>query len=128
MLSEKEAQLFFSNYDERVCKLAFHLRKMLLTNLPGITEQIDLPAKMMAYCYGQKYRDMICAVFPSKKGLKISFNRVVEIPDPDKMLEGKGKIIRYVVIHTKEQIQSSQLKKILSVALNVYREMLKEKI
>jgi hypothetical protein len=118
---------FLSQYDEKIIKNALLLRKILLKNLPGIIEQIDLPAKMIAYCYGQKYADLICVLIPSKKGSKLGFNRGIELDDPFKLLEGTGKISRYVQIKSGEQIISSPLKKLLADALNVYKQKIQKK-
>jgi len=126
MTTKESIDNFFSLYDETVLKNALVLREVLLKNLPGITEQIDLPAKMVAYCYGQKYVDLICVLIPSKKGLKLGFNRGIELDDPDKLLEGTGKNSRYVQIKSSEQITSSSIKKLLADALSVYRQKLQK--
>ena len=113
---------FLSNYSDEVRTNAQKLREMLLSTLPDIIEQVDLPAKMIAYCYGQKYSDMICVVIPSKKGLKLGFSRGVELPDPDKLLEGTGKISRYVVITSEKQIKSAAIKKLVINAFELYSQ------
>ena len=113
---------FLSTYTPEVVSLALALRTSLLKQLPDITEQLDLPAKMVAYCYGQKYNEMICVIIPSKKGLKLGFFKGTELPDPTGMLEGTGKISRYVQIKSEEQIHSHLLKDLLSAALNAYRK------
>ena len=113
---------FLSQYDEEICKRALELRKLLLQNLPGITEQLDVPAKMIAYCYGQKYADLICVIIPSKKGLKLGFNKGPELPDPDKMLEGTGKTSRYVVISSDEIIKSKSLKALINESFKAYKQ------
>jgi len=113
---------FLSNYSDEVRTNAQKLREMLLSALPDIIEQVDLPAKMIAYCYGQKYSDMICVVIPSKKGLKLGFSRGVELPDPDKLLEGTGKISRYVVITSEKQIKSAAIKKLVINAFELYSQ------
>jgi hypothetical protein len=77
---------------------------------------------MIAYCYGQKYADLICVIIPSKKGLKLGFNRGVEIDDPENLLKGSGKISRYVQIKSSEQIASVSLKKLLASALKIYKQ------
>jgi hypothetical protein len=124
MATKNSIDNFLSHYDERVSQSACLLREVLLKNLPDIIEQIDLPAKMIAYCYGQKYVDLICVLIPSKKGLKLGFNRGIELHDPGKLLEGSGKISRYVQIKSIEQITSSALKKLLANALNIYKQKL----
>lgn len=113
---------FLSRYSDEVHTNALKLRELLLSTLPNVIEQVDLPAKMIAYCYGQKYSDMICVVIPSKKGLKLGFSRGVELPDPDKLLEGTGKISRYVVITLEKQIKSAAIKKLVINAFELYSQ------
>ena len=122
MAAEKEIDAFLSPYGEEVFIRALALRQVLLALLPDITEQIDKPARMIAYCYGQKYAELICVLIPSKKGLKLGFNRGTELPDPNKLLEGTGKISRYVQIKSAEQIKSAAVKKMILAALKLYRE------
>lgn len=111
---------FLSSYDESVCSLALQLRKILFENLPDIMEQVDVSARMIAYGYGQKYNEMICVIIPSKKGLKLGFNRGTELADPHRLLAGTGKISRYVVIKSSDQITSLAIKEILASALAAY--------
>lgn len=119
---DKKINDFLSNYSEEVFTNTLRLREVLLADLPEIIEQLDLPAKMIAYCYGQKYAGLICTIIPSKKGLKLGFNRGTELPDPGKLLEGTGKISRYVEIRTSEQISSPALKKLIESALTAYKK------
>src|SRR5262245_26178260 len=118
---QKNIDNFLSQYNEDVFANAQELREVLLATLPDITEQLDIPAKMIAYCYGQKYSELICVIIPSKKGLKLGFNRGIELPDPDKLLEGTGKISRYVVIKSDKQIRSAAMKKLIANALKLYK-------
>ena len=121
--ANKNIDAFLTQYDEQVFTNALKVREVLLASLPDIIEQIDIPAKMIAYCYGQKYDELICVIIPSKKGLKLGFNRGVDLPDPDKLLEGTGKISRYVVIKSDKQINSPSIKKLLSSALTAYKKV-----
>ena len=117
----KEIEMFLSQYDAEVYKNALVLREIIFANLPNIIEQIDAPANMIPYCYSQKYAGLICVIIPSKKGLKLGFNRGTSLPDPDNLLEGKGKISRYVQIKSSEQINSPALKQLLTNALDLYQ-------
>jgi hypothetical protein len=122
MHEEKKINEFLSKYDDEVFINATHLREVLFENLPDIVEQLDTSAKLIAYCYGQKYIELICVLIPSKKGLKLGFNRGVDLPDPDNLLEGTGKISRFVKIKSAEQINSLSLKRLLKTALSAYRQ------
>jgi hypothetical protein len=122
MAEDKKAEAFLSQYDEEVFSNALKLREVVFANLPGVTEQTDLPARMIAYCYGQRYADMICTIIPSKKGLKLAFYKGPDLPDPDNLLEGTGKISRYIQIKSDAQIKSPALKKLLVRAFAAYKK------
>jgi hypothetical protein len=124
MATTEEIEIFLSQYNEQVYAHALKVRNILLAKLPGIIEQIDLPAKMIAYCYGQKYSELICVIIPSKKGLKLGFNRGTQLPDPDMLLEGTGRISRYVPIQSMEQINSKPLEELIDSALSAYKQLL----
>jgi hypothetical protein len=113
---------FLSQYDHEIMENALKLRQLILTTLPEITEQIDIPAKMIAYCYGQKYSELICVIIPSKKGLKLGFNRGTKLPDPNKLLQGTGKVSRYVEINPGIKMNNSEIKDLLTRALKLYKE------
>ena len=125
MITNKTIAAFLSQYDNQVIDNALKLREILLKNLPGVIEQIDIPAKLIAYCYGQKYSEMICTIIPSKKGLKLGFYKGNELPDPGQLLQGTGKISRYIQIKSADQIESADLKKILLSALTAYQQRIR---
>lgn len=122
MFISMEPLFFLQQYPEQVFRHAKQLREVVLANLPNITEQVDLSAKMVAYAYGKKYADMICVIIPSKKGLKLGFYKGAELPDPEQLLQGSGKISRYVVIKDQEDIYSEPLKKLITQALAAYKQ------
>jgi hypothetical protein len=122
MTTDKKIDEFLSNYSEEAFVNSLKLREVLFANLPGIIEQIDIPAKMIGYCYGQKYSEMICTIIPSKKGLKLGFYKGVDLPDPTNLLEGTGKLSRYIEIISDEQIKSPALKKLIESALDAYKK------
>ncbi len=121
-MAKDKVESFLSQYDEQVFSNALQLRKVLLQNLPDIIENVDLPARMVAYSFGPKYAEMICTIIPSKKGLKLGFYEGPELPDPEKLLEGTGKISRYVVINSERRINSPGIKKLLVSALKAYKQ------
>ncbi|MBX7205344.1 MAG: DUF1801 domain-containing protein [Bacteroidia bacterium] len=120
MQENKTALRFLAQYPETVFSNALKLREVLLACLPGIIEQVDTPAKMVAYCYGQKYTEMICTIIPSQKGLKLGFAYGTSLPDPHEWLQGTGKLSRYIEIKTEKQLKSAALKKLLKAAHKAY--------
>lgn len=121
MTDNKEIDKFLAQYSEEVFDNALKLREIILKNLPEIQEQIDISAKMIAYAYGQKYIEMFCTLIPSKKGLKLGFYKGVDLPDPKNLLNGNGKISRYVEIKTQDDKQTKALTTLLREAFTAYK-------
>jgi hypothetical protein len=121
-MKEEAIDAFLSQYDEKVITTVLKVRDLVMKQLPGIGEELDLPARMIAYSYGRKYSELICVIFPSKKGVKLGFNRGVELPDPDGLLEGTGKISRYVQIPLTGKIPAVAIRRLLKSALALYRK------
>lgn len=121
MTAYARPEIFLARYDQQIYTNALKLREVVLNVLPGVIEQIDISAKMVIYCYGRKYSEMVCMIIPSKKRLKLAFYKGAGLPDPDHLLEGRGQFSRYVHIKTKEQITSAALQKLLEDAFTAYR-------
>lgn len=127
MATEKEINAFLSGYPENISDNAQKLRQVLKKKLPDIIEQIDLPARMIAYSYGPSYAALICVIIPSQKGLKLGFNRGSELPDPAKLLKGTGKVSRYVEITSTDQLSTPALDELFRQALAAYEERMNKK-
>lgn len=112
---------FLLRYPGDVKDIALRLRLQTLKSLPGVHEQLDIPARMIAYSYGSRYSDMICCIFPSQKGVKLSFYKGVDLKDPKGVLKGAAKTTRYYEVGHVEELQSIALKNLLAQALAMYR-------
>jgi Domain of unknown function (DU1801) len=111
-----------SRFDEKTATLASQLRRFLLKELKDIMEIPDNSVNLVGYGYGTGYKDLICVIMLSKKGVKLGLNRGSELPDPGKLLTGSGKVHRYVEIKDEAIIKSPALKKLLTAALKVYQK------
>jgi hypothetical protein len=103
-------------YEGKISSLGLLLRDYLFTELNGINETVDVPANMLGYGYGPGYKGMVCTIIPSKKGIKLGFNRGSELPDPAGLLTGSGKLHKYVEIKSVEDIRQPALKNLLQEA------------
>ncbi|MCX6305031.1 MAG: hypothetical protein NT040_08690 [Bacteroidetes bacterium] len=62
-----------SGYDERIAALALQLRQYLLRQLPAAGEEADPSARLISYNYGPGYKNIICVILLSQKGVKLGF-------------------------------------------------------
>jgi hypothetical protein len=97
---------FLNGYEPAIRDRANRYRQLILKLLPGIREELDAPARMLAFGYGPGYTDMICTLIPSKKGLKLGLYKGSELPDPQKLLAGSGKVHRHVVLEEDTDINA----------------------
>ncbi len=117
-----ESEKILSKYAEKISTLGIELREFLLTNLAGITELPDAPDSVIGFGYGAGYKDLICTIIPSGKGVKLGFYRGAELPDPANLLTGTGKVHKYVEIKSAKDISNPALKNLLDDAVDAHRD------
>jgi hypothetical protein len=111
----------FSRFPPLSVATAQLLRELLVGRLRGIIEQRDSKANVIGYSYGSGYKDLICTIMLSKKGVKLGFCKGGELPDPHHLLSGSGKIHRYVEIESEKVIRSYELRELLDNVVEAYR-------
>ena len=116
MAKPDPAGAFLSAYPPEIARLAQATRARVLAALPGVDESVDRAARMLAYAYGPGYRGMICTIIPSQKGVKLGLYRGTELPDPDGLLEGSGKVHRHVRILGDDAPRRAAIARLLKAA------------
>jgi hypothetical protein len=115
-MAKTRALSFLASYPPETQALALRARTFLLRGLPVVAEAVDLKARMIAYSYGPGYRGMVCTLLPSRGGVKIGFYRGSELPDPNGLLQGTGKVHRHVPLATAVDLRTPGLKQLLKAA------------
>jgi hypothetical protein len=103
-------------YPPEVRNLALATREYLLKLMPGALEKPDAKTKIIGYGFGARYKDMVCALMPAKAGITLGIGWATELPDPEKLLEGTGKVHRHVKIKNKSDLRAASLKTLLKAA------------
>lgn len=103
-------------YPSDVQALAGKARRLLLNLLPGAEERADSSAPVLSYAYGAGYRGMVCTLILSKNGVKLGLVRGVELADPKSLLEGSGKVHKYVQLHRVSDLNRPGLKPLIKAA------------
>jgi hypothetical protein len=60
-----------------------------------------------------------CAIFPMNDYVKLGFEFGVLLPDPEGLLTGDGKQIRYVIIRRQTDIRAEIIREFIQAALNL---------
>jgi hypothetical protein len=113
-----------SKYPADVQALAISARKFILDTLPKADESLDESAGVLGYGYGPGYKGLICTLILSKSGVKLGLAHGAELPDPDRLLAGTGKVHRYVQLRATSDIKKPGVARLLKAARAAWQERL----
>lgn len=122
MSTEQQVDAFLATYPERVREIASAARELLKRTLPGVSETVDESAKLLGYSYGPGYKGVVCTLILSQTGVKLGILRGSELPDPQHLMSGSGKIQRHVQLRSVEDTKLPGLTQLLKAALAAWRK------
>jgi hypothetical protein len=118
-----------STYDLSVGELALALREMVLEEAPASVEKLlRVYALVFWYSLTGRMSDAFVQVVVYPKGVNLMFNRGAELPDPDGVLVGEGKIIRHIKVRRPEDLKNRHLRKFIRAALKHAKSVAKESV
>ena len=98
-------------------ELAYELRKLVEEVLPDVVEVPWPKLRVASYGVGPKKKsEHFCYISAQKDDVNLGFYYGAELPDPDKLLRGTGKLLRHVKIREAKAIRSRALRRLLQVA------------
>jgi len=116
-IAAPEIRAFLAGYDAQVRSVTLYLRELVLGMVPDAVEQLDLPARMLAYGFART-KDTICVIMPLKAAVNLGFPRGADLPDPTRLLAGTGRRARHVKIASIDQAQAPELRALLQASLS----------
>ena len=116
-MSDSTVEDFLKSYNPEMRQLVLKTRAVVLAVIPDAIEQVDSPSKIIAYGFGLKYADLICAIAPYKSYVNLIFSQAAQLPDPRGLLTGTGKRARHVKIKTATDIESPGVRSLLEAAV-----------
>jgi hypothetical protein len=111
-----EVITFLGEYPDPVRDIALELRDAVRSNLPGTREMLDRADRVIGYGSGPSYKELICTIIPSQKGVKLGIVDGAMLPDPKGLMEGSGKRHRYVVLDSAAKAHKPALAALLKAA------------
>src|SRR5262249_15873408 len=122
MPDAKDIESFLARYPPEVRDLALAARDFLAKALPGAEEILDESAKLLGYGYGPGDKGLLCTLVLSKNGIKLGISHGSELPDPKQLMQGSGKVHRYVQLRTHNDLKQPGLKPLLKAALAAWKK------
>jgi hypothetical protein len=98
-------------------ELAYQLRQLVAKVLPDVVEVPWPNLRMASYGVGPKKKtEHFCYISAQKDDVNLGFYYGAELPDPEELLRGTGKLLRHVKIREAKVIRSRALRQLLKVA------------
>ena len=109
-------------YPPGVQALAEAARKAVKKWLPRVAEEADASAPVIGYGYGAGYRGMVCTLILSKAGVKLGLVRGGDLEDPLGLLEGKGKVHRYISLSGPSDLRKPGVRELVKATHTAWEE------
>jgi hypothetical protein len=98
-------------------KLAYQLRKLVAAVMPKVVEVPWPRMRMASYGVGPKKKsEHFCYISAQKDDINLGFYYGAELPDPERLLQGTGKLLRHVKIREPKAVRSPALRRLLKAA------------
>jgi hypothetical protein len=103
--------------DGRVRDLVAGTRALILSVMPDVVEVPWLRQRVIGYRVGpMKMSEHFCYVAVHKDHVNLDFNYGAELPDPEGLLQGPGKLMRHTQVKAPEDLSHPALRRLLEVA------------
>ncbi len=102
--------------------LTLAVRDLVLSALPDVGELPDAKARVIGYGYGPGYRDLVATIILSKSGVKLGLTRGASLRDPSRLLQGAGKVHRYIAFTDTADVRHPAVKALLRAGLAAWRQ------
>lgn len=103
--------------DPHVGELAAGLRELISDVYPAVVEVPWPRQNVIGYGVGpKKMSEHFCYIAVQKEYVNLGFYYGAELPDPDGVLEGPGKLLRHIKIRDRSDIERPALRRLLELA------------
>ena len=105
-MTNAEIQLasYFAKYEPAMAKLGKALRAKLRARLPGLFEIVYVyesqNALVISYSPTERGYEGVCSISVYPRLVKLGFGKGAQLSDPNKLLQGQGKTVRYIELNS----------------------------
>ena len=111
------AEDIVANHSPEVRRLVERLRTLITETVPPATEHPYPVWHSIGYRHPQQ--GYFCGIFPQQDQVKVGFEYGLLLPDPEGLLQGSGKRVRYMHVLNLGELKEDALKALLLAAINL---------
>jgi hypothetical protein len=116
---------YFAKYEPAMAKLGKALRAKLRARLPGLFEIVyfyeNQNSLVISYSPTEHGYEGLCstALYPNRLHLYFTHGAQLSKSDPNKLLQGSGKTVRYVVLNAAADFDRAEIEALMAAALKL---------
>jgi len=124
-MTDPETQLarYFATCAPATAKLGKALRARLQARLPGLLEIVYVyesqNALVIAYSPSGHGYEAVCSISVYPDVVKLGFGKGAQLPDPNRLLQGRGKTVRYVELNAVADFDRPQIDALIAHAVKL---------
>ena len=107
---------FLAPNPPRIRDLTMRTRALVLATLPGAVETVNPGRGNISYGLGAKMTGWACYIAAFRDHVNLGFLCGTQLPDPEALLEGTGKMLRHVKIRSSADLEMPALRALLLAA------------
>ena len=117
----------FSVYSVRTCDgrpirsiddFALALREIILEEVPDASESVyQVYTVAIWFGFSGKMKDMFCYITTNARHINLGFPRGSTLPDPNRVLEGDGKVMRHIKFASERDLERSFVRRYIHASI-----------
>jgi hypothetical protein len=111
----------FAASSPEVRAIGLRLVQVVRATLPDAIETVDIPDRLLAFGSGGRMRDLVVGIIPHTAHVNVQFADGVDLPDPQRLLEGTGKRVRHVKNRSVEDADRIGLRDLILAEWSLHR-------
>jgi hypothetical protein len=118
-LPDRQLLSYLAAYDPHISNLALALREVVLEEAPDAIESIVKGyAVTIGFSFtGKPLKDGFCHIVTYSSHVNLGFNRGALLHDPNRFLQGTGKLIRHITIRKENELDRPFVRRYLQAAI-----------
>src|ERR1700722_14175333 len=116
--ADQKLKSFIAKFDPAVGKLIRECRSAMRKRFPTANELAydNYNFFVVGYCTTERPSDCVVSLEANAKGIGLSFYHGATLPDPDRMLQGRGSQNRFVRLDSAATLRGQGVQKLLAAA------------
>lgn len=116
---EKQLARFIAKYSPEIGTLARVALAKMRKRLPGAIQLVydNYNALVVGFCPTDRPSDAIFSLVFYPRWVTLCFLHGVGLPDPNRLLKGSGSVVRHIVLHQPEDLDTPAVQELMNRAL-----------